>query len=266
MDYRPKVWQDCKTNYQEFAPDLRLRSYIQSFWYSYVASSAAPSRIIPDLCSDVIIQLSPELAILRIDICGPSTRFFYSYSKQPTIYFGIRYYLGGMYPFFDQSFKGLKDQSFDLTLLEKRMAVDLIDKLSGKHSLSAFIESANNYFLERLNRLSSKKVSAPIQTFIENHQHVATYAEYTSNNSLSERSLQRLFREETGLSPYEAFDVLRFQKIYWELISQPTVNHLDLALKYGFFDQAHYTRKLKKMTGLTPQAIRRHVGILQDKN
>lgn len=266
MDYRPQVWQDSKNDYQEAAPDFRLRPYIQSYWFSFKESSSPPSRIIPDLCSDLIVQLSIELDVLQIDISGPNTSFFYSYSDQPIVYFGIRYYLGGMYPFFNQSFKGLKDQLTELALLEKRMAIDMTDKLSGKKSLSEVMKGADLYFLERLNRVSPKKISIPIQMFIEDHRHVISYAESTVNRSLSERSLQRLFREETGLSPYEAFDVLRFQKVYQELIRGPNISHLDLVEKYGFFDQAHYSRKMKKMTGLTPNAIRQHVGILQDKH
>ncbi|OEG11714.1 hypothetical protein BCR21_09165 [Enterococcus ureasiticus] len=266
MDYRPQVWQDNTSDYQEVAPDFRLRPYIQSYWFSYVDSSSPPSRIIPDLCSDLIVQLSVELDVLQINISGPNTSFFYSYSDQPTVYLGIRYYLGGMYPFFKQSFKGLKDQLVELALLEKRMAIDMTDKLSGKKSLHDLIKGIDLFFLERLNWLSAKKISIPIQMFIEDHRHVISYAESTVNSSLSERSLQRLFREETGLSPYEAFDVLRFQKVYQELISGPNISHLDLVEKYGFFDQAHYSRKMKKMTGLTPQAICQHVGILQDKN
>lgn len=264
MVYRPKVWQDYTTGYQEAVPDLRLRSYIQSYWFSYTDSISSPNRIIPDLCSDLIVQLSVELDVFKIDLCGPNTHFFYSYSDQPMIYLGIRFYLGGMYPFLEQSFKGFKDQLFELALLEKAMAAELTDKLSGKNSLSELIKSVDLFFLERLNRLSVKTASGSIQIFIKNHQKLANYTEMTANSSLSERSLQRLFREETGLSPYEAFDVLRFQKVYQELISQSSINHLDLALKYGFFDQAHYTRKIKKMTGSTPQAIREHVGIIQD--
>lgn len=264
MTYRPKVWQDSVNDYQEVAPDIRLSSYIQSYWISYTDSSSPPSRVIPDLCSDVIVQLSTELDVLQVNICGPSTHFFYSYSDQPLIYFGIRYYLGGMYPFLGQSFKGLKDQLLELALFEKGIATDLIACLSGQESLSALIESANLYFLERLNRLTVKKISAPIQTFFEEQYRGISYSESIASSSLSERTLQRTFREETGLSPYEVFDVLRFQKVYQELVSRPTIDHLDLVEKYVFFDQAHYSQKLKKMTGLSPQSIRQHVGILQD--
>ncbi|WP_430602186.1 hypothetical protein IGJ02_002478 [Enterococcus sp. DIV0724b] len=265
MDYQPKVWQDYTNDYHELAPDVCLQPYIQSYWFSYVTSSSMPDRIIPDLCSDLIVKLNPELDVLQINVCGPSTHFFYSNSDQVTIYFGIRYYLGGMYPFFNQSFKGWKNQFFELGMVEKEMMVALRDKLSGKHSLSELVKSADQYFLECLNRLSAKTVSVPIRMFIKNQPNLLSYAENTTRSLLSERSLQRLFREETGLSPYEVFDILRFQHVYQELIKQPDISHLDLVEKYGFFDQAHYTRKLKKMTGLTPQAIRRHVGILQDK-
>lgn len=106
MMYRPKVWQDFLNDYQEVAPDLRLSSYIQSYWISYTDSSSPPSRVIPDLCSDLIVQLSTELDVLQVNICGPSTHFFYSYSDQPLIYFGIRYYLGACILFWVSLLKG----------------------------------------------------------------------------------------------------------------------------------------------------------------
>lgn len=265
MDYQPKIWQDALSNYQEIAPDIRLCSHIQSYWFSYKDSSSSPSRVIPDLCSDLIIRLSLEFDILQIDICGPSTHFFYSTSRQPTIYFGIRYYLGGMYALLDQSFKGLKDQLLDLAIVEKGIATDLVKHLSGNDSFVGLSKSADRYFLERLNRSTIKSISKPIQLFFTGNQRSSNYNEIIAKSTLSERSLQRLFREETGLSPYEVFDVLRFQKVYQELSRRPTIKQLDLVEKYGFFDQSHYSRKLKRMTGLSPQAIQQHVGILQDK-
>lgn len=259
MNYKPKVWQEIKSEYQEIKPDPRLCSYIQSYWFSYTDQLNEPARIIPDLCSDLIVQLSPELDILSMNVCGPNTKFFYSYADEPTIYLGIRYYLGGMYSFFNTSFKELKNQLVELSLIERRMINDLKENVSGKKSFSELIESLDLYFLKRLNCLEFKRISAPVHEFITNHCRPI-------GMEISERSLQRLFREETGLSPYEAFDVLRFQKVYQELIVNPQIKHLDLVGKYDFFDQAHYSRKMKKMTGLTPQEIRQHVGILQDKN
>ncbi|MGX7244065.1 DUF6597 domain-containing transcriptional factor [Enterococcus quebecensis] len=266
MILKTKTWQEFTTTYKEISPDDLLRSYIQCYWFNYADQSSLPARIIPDLCSDIIIQLSPDLDVLAINICGPNTCFFYSCVDQPTIYFGIRYHLSGMYPFLRQSLKGMKDQRFELGLVEKKLTADLVEKLSGKKSLYEIIESTNQYFLEQLNHLNTKKISRVVGKFLESYHHSLSYSECIANLTLSERSLQRLFREETGLSPYETFDVLRFQKVYQELIRHPEVKHLDLVEKYNFFDQAHYSRKIKKMAGVTPQEISQHVGILQDKS
>lgn len=263
--YQPEVWQGLTSTYQEIKPDNRLNAYIQSYWFSHGDRTEEPARIIPDLCSDLIVQLSPELDILSIELCGPSTNFFYSIVEQPVIYLGIRFYLGGLYPFFNHSFKEMKNQLLALNFIDKVFANDLADVLSGKKSFAAIIKSVDFYFLKRFNRLETKKISQPVREFITSHYETIDYRKEGINNLISERSLQRLFREETGLSPYEAFDVLRFQKVYQELLIDPQIKQLDLVEKYHFFDQAHYTRKMKKMTGLTPSQIKQHVGILQDK-
>lgn len=264
MNDKTKNWQALVGSYQEICPDERLQLYIDRYWFSYAEKLSPPARIIPDLCSDLIFLISPEFDILEATICGPNTSFFYSRVDRPTMFFGIRFYLNGMYPFLKHSLNGLKNQRVELASIKHSMAAALIDHLSGKTTQSELIKSANHYFLEKLNRLKDNRISSPIYEFITRQDYSLSYNDSVANSSLSERSLQRLFREETGLSPYEAFDVLRFQKVYQELINFPQKKHLDLVGEYGFFDQAHYSRKLKKMTGLTPQEIRQHVGILQD--
>ncbi|MGG5343322.1 AraC family transcriptional regulator [Enterococcus sp. AZ192] len=264
-EYVPKVWQELTNHYQEIQPDLRLRTYIQSYWYSYTRANQEPARIIPDLCSDLIIQLSPALEILSIELCGPSTAFFYSYAEKELLHLGIRFHLGGMYPFINHSFKEMKNQLRPLAEVEKALAKELAVQLSGKTTVAELILGLNQHFLKLLNRVD-RQISAPIPLFIHDYSAYRSYDMLLANTLISERSLQRLFKEKIGLTPYEVFDVLRFQKVYQEILMNPQIKQLDLVEKYAFFDQSHYSKKMKKMTGLTPQKINKHVGIIQDKS
>ncbi|MFD2306559.1 AraC family transcriptional regulator [Enterococcus termitis] len=263
MNYRPKVWQERTNHYQEILPDPRLQPYIQSYWLSLSKESQSTSRIIPDLCSDLIIQLNREFAVLSIKLCGPSTTFFYSYGAQEDIYFGIRFHLGGMYPFLKYSFKEMKNQLWALEEVQKNMSQELSEQLSPATSVTAVIQCLDQYFLKKLNQLDNE-LSTVISTFINAYSCPKEYGALLSEIIISERSLQRLFKEEIGLTPYEVFDILRFQKVYQEIARNPQIKHLDLVTKYAFFDQSHYSKKMKKMTGLTPQEISTHVGIIQD--
>ncbi|GGC98701.1 AraC family transcriptional regulator [Enterococcus wangshanyuanii] len=264
-EYIPKVWQELTNHYQEIQPDLRLSAYIQSYWFSYTRPNQEPARIIPDLCSDLIVQLTPALEILSVELCGPSTTFFYSYAERELLHLGIRFHLGGMYPFINQSFKELKNQLRPLIEVEKALAKELAAQLSGKATVAELIRVLNQYFLKQLNRMD-RQISAAIPLFIHEYSAYKSYESLTAKTLISERSLQRLFKEEIGLTPYEVFDVLRFQNVYQEITKNPQIKQLDLVEKYGFADQSHYSKKMKRMTGLTPQEMTKHVGIIQDKN
>lgn len=70
---------------------------------------------------------------------------------------------------------------------------------------------------------------------------------------LSPRQLQRIFKEEVGLSPKAFSQVLRFQKALYIKEQHPEISLLQLSLDSGFSDQAHFNRAFKQFTGFSPK-------------
>ncbi|TAL32697.1 MAG: AraC family transcriptional regulator [Spirochaetes bacterium] len=67
---------------------------------------------------------------------------------------------------------------------------------------------------------------------------------------LSKRSMQRIFRERTGLSPKKYAEIVRFEHCI-ALLGR----HRDTttaALEAGFYDQSHCIREFRRLCGLTP--------------
>ncbi|WP_186774478.1 helix-turn-helix domain-containing protein [Chitinophaga pinensis] len=78
---------------------------------------------------------------------------------------------------------------------------------------------------------------------------------------ITERSLERLFREQIGLSPKLISRITRFQKTLHAL-SQPDADSLAaIAYKYDYSDQSHFIREFKTFSGTTPQQFRQQAGI-----
>jgi AraC-like DNA-binding protein len=74
---------------------------------------------------------------------------------------------------------------------------------------------------------------------------------------LDERSLQRVFRAEIGLSPKQLLKRFRLQEAAERLIREPDVSCASLALDLGYADQAHFTRDFRSVVGIPPEAYRR---------
>jgi AraC-like DNA-binding protein len=75
---------------------------------------------------------------------------------------------------------------------------------------------------------------------------------------VSERTLARLVEQWTGLTPKHLSRALRLQQVVRGLRAQQPL--VDLALEAGFADQPHLTREVRRMTGLTPRALRHDIG------
>lgn len=77
---------------------------------------------------------------------------------------------------------------------------------------------------------------------------------------LSARSLQRRFLRATGLT-LGAHRQIERARLATHLLAEG-LPILDVALRAGYFDQAHLTRSLRRWIGRTPGQVARHEGQL----
>ena len=71
------------------------------------------------------------------------------------------------------------------------------------------------------------------------------------------RALERMFREEVGLSPKLFVRIERLQRVLASLEhAAPDARWAELALRHGYFDQSHLIRDFRLLAGTTPE---RHV-------
>jgi transcriptional regulator GlxA family with amidase domain len=71
--------------------------------------------------------------------------------------------------------------------------------------------------------------------------------------SLGQRQLERLYQEQVGLSPKKMAQLRRVRQARTAL-KQAIHSLTDIAYQCGFYDQAHFIREFKGVTGLTPGA------------
>ena len=72
----------------------------------------------------------------------------------------------------------------------------------------------------------------------------------------SQRHLERLFARQVGLTPKTVARVLRFQAALRTLMRDPGVPLTQVAADLGYFDQAHFIRDFRAMTGGVPRGYR----------
>ena len=70
--------------------------------------------------------------------------------------------------------------------------------------------------------------------------------------NITERSLQRLFESQAGISPKMLKRVWQFHSAFQQLNHYQFSKLTDIAYQHGFADQSHFIRVFKEFTGLTP--------------
>lgn len=78
-----------------------------------------------------------------------------------------------------------------------------------------------------------------------------TVALLSQHSGLTERALQRLFRDFVGVSPKWVVSRFRLQEAS-ELLATTTESIASVAARLGYFDQSHFTRDFKRVVGQTP--------------
>ena len=69
----------------------------------------------------------------------------------------------------------------------------------------------------------------------------------------SRRYLDLLFGEHVGLSPKALAEIFRFQRFYRKCAKGLCYDVLKQELYDYYYDQAHFTKEFKRMTGYSPQ-------------
>jgi AraC-like DNA-binding protein len=83
--------------------------------------------------------------------------------------------------------------------------------------------------------------------------------ELAREQRISERTLLRLFDRHLGMAPKHFARIVRFQRVLAHCQSVRVPKFAELALDVGYADQAHLTREVAALGGMTPSALVRSV-------
>lgn len=70
--------------------------------------------------------------------------------------------------------------------------------------------------------------------------------------NITPRSLERHFRDEIGISPKELLQIFRINKAIKLITDNPDCNLTGISYLSGYYDQSHFIKDIKQMTGISP--------------
>ncbi|MCI0746934.1 MAG: AraC family transcriptional regulator [Verrucomicrobia subdivision 3 bacterium] len=93
----------------------------------------------------------------------------------------------------------------------------------------------------------------------ENSAQDLSLNEIASSVKLSPFHFSRVFKEHTGLSPYQYLLKRRIERAR-QMLVRGEHSLTDVALEVGFYDQSHFAVHFKRVSGMTPKQFLQHCG------
>jgi AraC-like DNA-binding protein len=146
----------------------------------------------------------------------------------------------------------LNEDCYDLTVIEAPTAqlLDSEDDPEGYIAgITAFLTSKIKGVTDR-----SDLIKKSIKLILESKGTLSVKA-LREKLHVSERSLQRLFKSETGISPKQFCKIIQFQASLEQLNNDDYLKLGQIAHEKGFADQSHFIRIFRKYTGHTPSSF-----------
>ncbi len=208
--------------------------------------------VVPDGCID-ILWTGTDLVV-----AGPDTQPIVSRNRPGAALVGLRFRPGRLIPWLGVPATELVNGRLRLEEFWGRQAGRLAEALSESRNANEVAERLQSALLERLAVVGLPDVRLPI--LVERIARGGATRGLARELGFSERTFHRRCLEWFGYGPRTLARVLRFQRFVRSVASGGHQRLADLAANSGFADQAHLTREVRRLAGLTPARLVAQMG------
>lgn len=252
--------------YEEFAVPGALQPYVLCYWKfaGPVSGPDAPIRhyIPPDACPSLIFFSLPAHHFQGTTLFGPTKYIAETEVFRGSVSLGIRFRPGIVSSLFGLSGQELRDQNLQpapaLPGFDFREALNLMRE--DKAVLSYFDQTLQR-IIEKLQPEIPRVIQQSIELILKARGNIRI-ADLLTEIPLSERQLQKTFKQEVGLTLKEFATVMRLRAsiIQMELEGK---GYQDMVFDSGYYDQAHFIRDFSKLSRISLPDFKRYVRNIQ---
>jgi|GEM_PF-918553 len=248
-------------------PEGLLSRYIRYFWISKAAKSTGSCKylLLPDGNTEIIFNLGDSERIWNgrngadWGVYGGSQLI--AGRKDPLILeptgnkykIGIRFFPGGLYPFFPIPLAEMSNSIVDLGDLLKGDCREMEERLAQAGSVGAVADILQRKMLSRFNPgFQGEKIVARLIQRIHLSRGVFSVNETAKQMGVDPKSLRRKFVAKVGFTPKRFSRIVRFQALVKEVEKKGASAWTSIIYRYGFFDQSHFIKEFEAFSGMTP--------------
>lgn len=251
-------------DYREYKPNRHLSRYIECFWSAYAERPPFRDResLIPDGTIELMFNFGDDydqfLSNRKVPVKGSHIigirkhALVISQTKRQD-FFCIRFKPGGTYPFFKIPVHLFSNNFYSLQEIFGNEFRELEEQLYEAKDNDERIRLTEKFLMYLLQSGAGDKYR-----FVNVCTRHLLSEETAGINGLARRfntnykALERKFNDVIGLTPSELLGINRFNNAVMTLYSCKYDSMTGVAYACGYYDQSHFIREFRRLTGYTP--------------
>lgn len=251
-------------------PSFPLNQFVENLvYYDEPGILHNLDRFLPDGNTEIIIDLAEKSQYIydnetlqKIQICrnawvsGVRTRPITIPSGKGSRMLIVAFKKGKAFPFYRFPMNKLTDMVAGADLAFGRKFHDLRHQLLAVKSADRMFELVETFLLRQAGdeiREDSSTRCIEYALFTIIHKPTLRCLQQLSEEiGYSQKHLIHLFREQVGVTPKQYLRIMRFQKAICTIERGQFRRWSQIALKSGYYDQAHFINDFKHFSGFTP--------------
>ena len=242
-------------------PSPDLSSWVENYWslrWDLPPGSSYLSSTLPHPACNLSVERGHQREAVGEDpvvVTGVVTRRFDVTIKDSGWVYAAKYRPGGLAALTGVPAKTLRDATVPATDVFDRATTDALRELGP----DATTDEGARQFDVVLGRLATTPSEEYVQVLdaiaaMLDDRSLVRVAQVEERIGIGTRTLQRLFERYVGVTPKWVLSRYRMHDVVTDLDAGYGGSLADLAAKYGWFDQAHFTREFTDLVGMPPSA------------
>ncbi len=254
-------------NFKFVKPSGILANYIQYYWVleSDVSEGRIWERVIPTTNIELMFHYkNPFVSQKNSGPAASQPRSFMSGLKNDFVdvstngdsgVIAVSFYPFGACNFFRFPMLEIEDKTADLSDIDNAGFILIEEQLYESRNLHERIALIEKYLLTRFRPVASYDLRLMKEglRLLNSRKGQLEIQSLSSHLCLTEKSLQRKFNTFIGKSPKKFARIVRFQEIIRCLSENSNRSLTEIAMDNGYFDQAHFIRDFKSLSGFSPK-------------
>ncbi|MFZ5999433.1 MAG: helix-turn-helix domain-containing protein [Bacteroidota bacterium] len=247
--------------FRVFAPDPNLQPFLQGYLEadSRESKTEMAHTLFPNGFSGLFfnfgnlgkLRIKLEYATPFVSVFGQIDQSFEAVHWPGSYSLGVLMKPTMLARFFRLNMTELTNRTQDGVLMKKELAF-LHEQLNELSTTKEKIALLDAFFL---GYFKSQRLNLTLADAALHYLHTpnaGSIREISKQLQVSERHLEKNFRQLVGLSPKTYSMIMRFKRVEYQLQQKRAVAWKDLDFGHEYYDQNHFIKDFKRFTGLTP--------------